>query len=49
MKDDRANKGIVMTVGDITPAALEFTANRPIDIYDSTRIAGLAEKAMVMK
>ena len=49
MKENHAYRGVVMTVGEITPAAMEFASNRPIDIYDSNRIAKLAEKAMVMK
>jgi hypothetical protein len=49
IKDNHATKGIIMTVGEISPAANEFASSRPIDIYGSDRIAKLAEKAMVMK
>ena len=37
---------ILMTTGDITPAAANYAASRPIELYDTARLAEQVRAAM---
>jgi tetratricopeptide (TPR) repeat protein len=39
MKENNAGNAIVMTTGEITPGALNFAAARPLNLYDSLKMA----------
>lgn len=46
IKTKNATRGIFMTTGDVSPAALSFASNRPIEIYDATSITDYVKKAV---
>jgi restriction endonuclease Mrr len=39
MREKNASRGIIMTTGEVTPQALSFASSRPIEIYDSAKLA----------
>lgn len=39
MREKNASRGIIMTTGEVTPQALGFASSRPIEIYDSAKLA----------
>ena len=39
MKSDNLSRGILMTTGEITPAASSYASSRPIELYDTARLA----------
>ncbi len=38
MKDKNAGKGILMTTGDVLPAAESYASSRPIELYDAKKM-----------
>lgn len=43
IKSENAIKGIFLTVSEFSPAAIEYCSNRPIELYDSSRLTKLLE------
>lgn len=39
MKSENLTRGLYMTTGDITPAAASYASTRPIELYDTARLA----------
>ncbi len=39
MKADNLTRGIFMTTGEITPAAISYASSRPIELYDTAKLA----------
>ena len=46
MKEQNAGRGMMMTTGEITPAAAEYAASRPIELYDSSKLAEYVRAAV---
>lgn len=46
MKSQGAQKGIIMTTGEISPAAGTYASSRPIQLFDTSRLAVEIRKAM---
>lgn len=41
MREKNANRGVIITTGEFTPAAIDFAQSRPIDLYDKTKVIQL--------
>lgn len=46
MKTRSANNGYFITTGEFSPGALDFAANRPLHLYDASKLAGLIKGAI---
>lgn len=46
MKSENAAKGVFMTVGEFAPSAVEYAANRPIDLMDGAAMVPIIQGAL---
>ncbi len=46
MRTEHASRGIFMTVGDFAPSAVEYAANRPLDLLDGSAMVPIIQGAL---